>query len=184
MQDGNCSNEKKKKKHIALSKATPGTGFCTVPLIRNNYLCEYIVPPNFATFDTPKSNVCCINIKWLSNNTSRHIRHGVKARLPLFTLLTAKTWPLLQKNILAKVSQLIFGLWASADTLVVGVREIMSQYSAADIWVKEGLLATAAECRALTNSTFDTVYWQNAIKNSLFFIFSLISNGWRPNVLL
>lgn len=37
------------------------------------------------------------------------------------------------------------------------VLEIMSQYSAVDIGVNEGLLATAAECVALTNSTFDTV---------------------------
>lgn len=51
----------------------------------------------------------------------------------------------------------MFGLWASADTLVVRVREVMSQYSVVDIGVNEGLLATATEYGALTNSTFDTV---------------------------
>lgn len=58
------------RKKMYLSKTAPGIGLCTVPLTINDYLCEYIVPLNCAGFDTLNINVCCINIKWLSNNTS------------------------------------------------------------------------------------------------------------------
>lgn len=68
-----------------------------------DYLCEYIVPPDCVDFNTLNMDVCCINIKWWSNNTSKHIRHAVKPHLSFFTLLTVNTWPLLQKNILAGV---------------------------------------------------------------------------------
>lgn len=49
------------------------------------------------------------------------------------------------KEYFSKAPELILGWWASTDTLVVGVREIMSQYSSVDIGENEELLATATE---------------------------------------